>query len=210
MSLLNSYTHVFTDPNSNNLAAIRAYKKAGFIKANDQPVEREVWMVQQIKKVPHTLDKNTTVSELLNNLSEQVNKLYGYVTMPGDNFGEPAINSGPCGPFANAFFKIWNQKFAEKVHIVFIMVKNSDECWHVAIRLPNGLIFDGGLGVHDELMYKDKFDIIDMLDYNLQLLEKHSGGLNRKYPRYCPDFSLDVVTNLIENCLDLIEKHYNE
>ena len=87
------------------------------------------------------------------------------------------------------------------------MVKNSDECWHVAIRLPNGLIFDGGLGVHDELMYKDKFDIIDMLDYDLQLLEKHSGGLNRKYPRYCPDFSIDDVTNLIENCLNLIKSN---
>lgn len=51
------------------------------------------------------------------------------------------------------------------------MVKSSDECWLVAIRLPNGLIFDGGLGVHDEIMYNDKFDIIDRFDYDLELLE---------------------------------------
>jgi hypothetical protein len=28
------------------------------------------------------------------------------------------------------------------------MIKNSDECWHVLIRLPNGLLYDGGHGIH--------------------------------------------------------------
>lgn len=200
-----SYTHVFTDPDNANIPAIRAYEKAGFIKASIQPVPGEVWMIRdQIKKL-----SVNGVTELLNDLAQKINTLYGYVSIPGDNFGEPAINSGPCGPFANAFYTLWNQKFTEKVHIVFIMVKNSDECWHVAIRLPNGLIFDGGLGVHDELMYKDKFDIIEMPDYDLQLLEKHSGGLNRKYPRYCPNFSIGQVEELISKYLDLIlEKEY--
>ncbi|HFE6594811.1 TPA: hypothetical protein ACIZAC_001923 [Legionella pneumophila] len=88
------------------------------------------------------------------------------------------------------------------------MVKNSDECWHILIRLPNGLLFDGGFGVHNEDRWnKDIFDIEDMLEYDLQLLEKHSGGLNRTYPRYCPNFSIDVITNLIHNHLDLIEKN---
>ena len=53
--------------------------------------------------------------DLLNELSDKINKRYGYVKIAGDNFDEPAINSGPCGPFANAFFKLWNLKFTEKV-----------------------------------------------------------------------------------------------
>ena len=73
-------------------------------------------------------DSNTkTLDTYLGELSGEINKLYGYVKIAGDNFGEPAINSGPCGPFANAFFKLWNLKFTEKVNIVFIMVKKSDE-----------------------------------------------------------------------------------
>jgi hypothetical protein len=57
---------------------------------------------------------NENVLKLLNKLSKEINELYGYVTIEGDNYGEPAINSGPCGPFANAFYKTWNQKFSEK------------------------------------------------------------------------------------------------
>ncbi len=148
----------------------------------------------------------TNVIYLLNNLSEEINKLYGFVDIEGDNFGEPAINSGPCGPFASVFYKVWNEKFSEKVNIAFIMVKNSDECWHVLIRLPNGMFFDGGCGIHDEGKYKDKFDIVNMVDYDIDRLEKYSYGLNRKYPRYCPDFSMEVVTDLIKKHLDIIEK----
>ncbi len=154
------------------------------------------------------MNAENNVLNTLNSLSKEINKLYGYVTIAGDNFGEPAINSGPCGPFANAFYKIWNQKFTEKVNIAFIMMKNSDECWHILIRLPNGLLFDGGFGVHNEDKWnKDTFDIEDMLEYDLQLLEKHSGGLNRTYPRCCPDFSIDVITNLIHKHLELVEKN---
>lgn len=129
----------------------------------------------------------------------------GYVEIPGDNFGEPAINSGPCGPFANAFLKLWNQKFSEKVHIVFIMVKNSDECWHVLVRLPNGLLYDGGYGVHSEEKYRGEYDIVDMIEYDIELLEKHSYGLDRTYPRYCPTFSIDVIEALIEKYLNQIK-----
>lgn len=108
------------------------------------------------------MNAENNVLNTLNSLSKEINKLYGYVNIAGDNFGEPAINSGPCGPFANAFYKIWNQKFTEKVNIAFIMVKNSDECWHILIRLPNGLLFDGGFGVHNEDKWnKDTFDVED-------------------------------------------------
>lgn len=149
---------------------------------------------------------NTKTISILNTLSSEINKCYGYVTIVGDNLGEPAINSGPCAPFANAFYHSWNQKFAEKAHIVFIMLKNSDECWHVLIRLPDKSLFDGGIGVHYESSWdKNKFFIEDMLIYDAELLEKRSGGLKRTYPRYCPDFSLEVVSNIIDEYLDLIK-----
>lgn len=143
--------------------------------------------------------------KLLTELSAEINKLYGQIKIEGDDFQTPAINAGPCGPFANAFFKLWNQKFTEKVNIVFIMVKNSDECWHVLIRLPDGSLFDGGYGVHGEEKYSGKFDIEDMLKYDIELLEKRSYGLDREYPRYCPNFSIDVISNLIQKYLDRME-----
>lgn len=151
--------------------------------------------------------ENNTISKLLNALSNEINRLYGYVTIAGDNFGEPAINSGPCGAFAYAFFKLWNQKFTEKVNIVFIMVKNSDECWHTLIRLPDGSLFDGGCGIHSEEKYHDKFTIEDMLTFDIDLLEKRAFGLQRDYPRYCPNFSIKVIENLIDRYLNIINKN---
>lgn len=153
------------------------------------------------------MNAGNNVSDLLNALSVEVNQLYGYVTTPGDNFGEPAINSGPCGPFANTFLKLWNQKFNKKIHIVFIMVKNSDECWHVLVRLPNRLLYDGGHGIHSEEKYGDKFDIVDMIEYDIELLEKYSYGLERTYPRYCPHFSKNAIETIIRKYLNLIQKN---
>lgn len=42
------YTHAFADPNSANIAAIRAYEKAGFkiIKGSIDP--KEVWMIKEL------------------------------------------------------------------------------------------------------------------------------------------------------------------
>jgi hypothetical protein len=148
---------------------------------------------------------NNTVTEALNELSNEINKLYGYVKIAGDNFGEPSINSGPCGAFAHLFYQLWNQKFKEKVNIVFIMMKDSDECWHIAIRLPNGFLFDGGCGVYTEEKYSVKFNVEDMLIYDLKILEKRSYGLNRNYPRYCPNFSAEVIKNLIAKYLAKIK-----
>lgn len=152
------------------------------------------------------MNAKNNISFLLNSLSNEINKLYGFVDIPGDNFGEPAINSGPCGAFAYAFYTLWNQRFSGKVNIVFIMVKNSDECWHVLIRLPNGLLFDGGHGVHSEDKW-GKFNIEDMLTYDHELLEKYSYGLNRVYPRYCPTFSAHAIEKMINKYLNLIEKN---
>lgn len=144
--------------------------------------------------------QDTTIYEL-NRLSNDMNDLYGYVNIPGENFGEPAINSGPCAPFAKIFFDCWNKRFSEKVNIVFIMIKNSDECWHVLIRLPNRQLFDGGFGLHDDSKYIDQFDIEDMLTFDINLLEQRSYGMDRAYPRYCPDFSVTAVKDIIEKHL---------
>lgn len=42
-----SYTHVFVDPESANIAAIRAYEKAGFRKFTEQPDVGEIWMIRE-------------------------------------------------------------------------------------------------------------------------------------------------------------------
>lgn len=137
----------------------------------------------------------------LNNLSREINALYGYVNVAGDNFGEPAINSGPCAPFAKVFYECWNARFTNKVNIVFVMIKNTDECWHVIIRLPNGMLFDGGFGVHSENKYSDKLQIVDMKLYDEDTLEKYAYGLGRKYPRYCPNFSIGDIKAIIDKHL---------
>ncbi len=41
------YSHVFTDPVCTNIAAIRAYEKAGFNKANEQPDTAVVWLIRE-------------------------------------------------------------------------------------------------------------------------------------------------------------------
>lgn len=153
------------------------------------------------------MNVENNVSNLLNALSDEINQLYGYVKIPGDNFSEPAINSGPCGPFANSFFRLWNEIFTARVNIVFIMVKNSDECWHILIRLPNRLLYDGGHGVHREEEYSGKFDIVDMVEYDIKFLEKNSYGINRIYPRYCPNFSINTIEGIIIKYLNLIQKN---
>jgi hypothetical protein len=147
------------------------------------------------------------VLSILNRLSYAINQEYGFCEEMGDCFNEPAINLGPCGPFANAFYHCWNRRFNDAAHIVFVMVKNTNECWHVVIRLPNGFLFDGGIGIHEDSHYnKDKFSIEDMVQYDLTLLDERSYGLNRKYPRYCPRFDLGSITQIIEMHLAEIHK----
>lgn len=102
----------------------------------------------------HQLNYNQ-VNPVLNALSTEINQLYGFVNIEGENFGEPSINSGPCGPVAQLFFELWNQKFKDKVNIVFIWTKDKTECWHILIRLPTRQLFDGGYGVHDEAKYQN-------------------------------------------------------
>lgn len=139
---------------------------------------------------------------LLNQLSSEINKLYGYVKHQGENLGEPAINSGPCGPFAYEFALLWNTHMALSCKIAFLIQAN-EECWHIVVRLPNGKLFDGGVGVHDRTRYKDKkLRLVVMDSFDINLLERYAYGLDRTYPTYCPDFSLEKITCVISNYLE--------
>jgi len=127
----------------------------------------------------------------LNKLASKINAWLGF------HEGIPRINYGPCGVFAYEFMHAWNQKFTEKVHIVFILTQDEVECDHVLVRLPTGELFDGGLGIHHDETYLGKFKIIDMEVYQHELLEKWSYGLDRTYPRFCPNFDRDKMKELI-------------
>lgn len=127
----------------------------------------------------------------LDDLKNDINALLGF------HEDTPRINYGPCGIFAKLFFDAWNERFEKKAHIVFIMTSNRDECWHIAVRLPTGELYDGGIGVHFEDVYRDKYVIDEMLQYDHDLLEKWSYGLERNYPRFCPNFDRSAVALLI-------------
>lgn len=152
------------------------------------------------EKAAYHLDK--TQSGILDDLKNEINALYGF-----DN-GAPRINSGPCGRFANTFYEEWNERFADSVSISFIMSADSSECYHVLTKLPNGDYFDGGNGIltKKELYkgYEQGMYIIDMLEYDHELLNEMSYGLDRDYER-CPNYSDEKTRSIIEKHLDLLE-----
>ena len=135
---------------------------------------------------------------ILNGLKIEINQLLGY------HEDIPRINYGPCGVFAHLFYEAWNNRFAEKVHICFVMTLPRDECDHVLIRLPWGELYDGGIGVHTDQIHRPKFVIDDMLDYEHSTLEKWSYGLDRTYPRFCPNWDKQAVSEIINKYMDRI------
>lgn len=140
------------------------------------------------------------VYETLAQIKDEINHVYGF----HDNI--PRINYGPCGVFAKLFYDKWNTLFSDKCHICFILTHNKDECDHVAIRLPSGELYDGGIGVHDENEHTPQFIIEDMLNYDGNLLDKWSYGLDRTYPRFCPNFDRSLVENIISTKLTALFK----
>lgn len=129
---------------------------------------------------------------VLNQLASKINDWLGF------HEGIPRINYGPCGFFAYEFMFAWNQKFQEKVIIVFILTQDETECDHVLVRLPTGELFDGGIGVHHDDTYIEKFKIVDMEIYQHELLEKWSYGLDRTYSHFCPNFDRSKMKRIIE------------
>ncbi|WP_225971783.1 hypothetical protein [Paraphotobacterium marinum] len=54
-------------------------------------------------------------------MSAKINERFGYVSHAEEKSDAPAINSGPCGPFVNEFYKAWNARFKNRVKIAFVM-----------------------------------------------------------------------------------------
>jgi hypothetical protein len=138
------------------------------------------------------------LSVVLEDLKNAINQLLGF------HEDTPRINYGPCGVFAQLFFEAWNNRFSEKAHICFIMTLSRDECYHIVIRLPSGELFDGGIGIHSDNTYLPKYLIDEMMVFDRDTLEKWSYGLDRTYPRFCPDFDKNTVNKLINTHLERI------
>lgn len=138
--------------------------------------------------------------EILENIKNEINHEYGF------HNEIPRINHGPCGVFAKIFYDKWNELFDNKCHICFILTYDRDECDHIAIRLPSGEIYDGGVGIHTENEYSGKFLIEDMINFDENLLDKWSYGLDRAYPRFCPDFNREFVKNVVHSNLNNLFK----
>ena len=146
------------------------------------------------------IDKN--IIKCLNKLSEDINHLYGFIHIKKDEDPIAAINNGPCGAFANEFYIEWNLRFSNQVKIAFIMNKIPLESTHVLTKLPNENLFDGGVGIHNNEIYKKKdFTIMTMDKYDIKTLDKYSWGINKIHP-HCPGFSITKISSLITKCLD--------
>ena len=82
-------------------------------------------------------------------------------------------------------------------------------CNHVLVRLPDGSYYDGGGGVvpGETLLrqFGPKDRIEEMVEFNLELLDKRSYGLNRSYG-LCPNYSDETTARIIEKHLTLLPK----
>ena len=141
--------------------------------------------------------------KVLRDLKDEINAHYGFKD------GGPRINSGPCGRFAYLFYQKWNKTFTTKVVISFVMSADSSECYHVLIKLPNNHYYDGGNGElkRSELLkrYQEETYIVDMIEFDFELLNEMSYGLDRQYDR-CPNYSDEVTTEIIEKHLNRIKR----
>ena len=139
---------------------------------------------------------------VLNGLRNEVNLNYGYLE------GWPRVNRGPCGRFAKAFREQWNTRFKHKINIAFIM-KPDGGCDHVLVKLPDGSYFDGGSGVIPGATLLREFRLGDrieeMVEFDLELLDKRSYGLGRSY-ELCPNYSDETTAKIIAKHLAILPK----
>ena len=159
----------------------------------------DVVIEPQIVSTITSIRKKGQIKQTLSKLKDSINEHYGLYE------GAPCVNSGPCGNFANLFYQKWNKRFDEKVSISFIMSADSSECYHVLIKLPDNDYYDGGNGIltrkYITKAYEDGMYIIDMFEYDLELLDEKSYGLVREYPR-CPNYSAEETAQIIDIHLD--------
>ncbi|MCH9757058.1 MAG: acetyltransferase [Gammaproteobacteria bacterium] len=176
---------VVVDPLKSNKHAIQFFKRNQFELLSFEDSQEHTLMIKHLSKI----------DILLTQLKNDINNLLGF------HDETPCINYGPCGVFAKLFFDCWNKFCDEKVHICFIMTLDNSECYHIAIRLPNGELYDGGIGIHSDALYPRKYQVNDMLEYDHKLLEKWAYGLDRAYPRFCPNFDKQKIAKLIEQTI---------
>ncbi len=139
-----------------------------------------------------------TKSEVLNLLSAQINDLYGYE-------GEiPRINYGPCGIFSYLFYKEWKKRFEEKLWFCFAITKDLEECDHIFLLFEDGIVFDGGTGTHSFSDY-DRFFVVIMKRFDLDLLDRMAYGLDRTFPRFCPAFDIKLTKKKIQETLEFLK-----
>lgn len=154
--------------------------------------------------VPVAISKKPSkdVVRILTELKDSVNSSFGY------HEGYPAINSGPCGRFAQLFYHSWNERFDQKVHISFMMSPDSLECLHVLINLGDDRYYDGGNGIMKKnwmlKRYEEGCYLIEMKEYDEELLDEMAYGLIREYPR-CPAYDDELLQTLINEHLDRLK-----
>tara|TARA_B110000444_G_C18843104_1_gene600125 strand:- start:294 stop:1496 length:1203 start_codon:yes stop_codon:yes gene_type:complete len=165
-------------------------------------------LISENLDVKKLVKKNIIIDEKvinsLNNLSKAINEKFGIFYTKARKEVNYSINNGPCGPFANEFYIQWNLRFYNQVKIAFVMNQVPFESKHVLIKLTNGDLFDGGLGVHKHNFYEEKnLKVIVMEKYDLEILNKYAWGLDRKY-LHCHNFSKKELKSLIVKYLDNI------
>ena len=138
----------------------------------------------------------------LDQLRDEINASYGF------RDGVPRINLGPCGRFARDFREQWNARFPEKVNIAFVMSQDGATCHHILVKLPEGNYYDGGNGVMAAKKLLELYPnshIDEMIEFDLELLDKRSYGLGRSYP-VCANYSDALTNKLIRHYLERLAK----
>ena len=76
---------------------------------DDSNISTVTITVASVNDAPVATDVNIQIDEkiinLLNKLSQSICNLYGFSFAESSGINVPSINLGPCGPFANEFYK---------------------------------------------------------------------------------------------------------
>lgn len=129
-----SYTHAFADPESTNLAAIRAYEKAGFKKINEQPNTGETWMISNL------IDESTSnIKEALIWITNIIQKHNIPFQIVG---GLAAIAYGSKRPLADIDIEIPEDSFVKiqdevSSYITFGPTQYKSEGWDLLLMTLN-------------------------------------------------------------------------
>lgn len=91
------------------------------------------------------------------------------------------------------------------------MCADGTACHHVLIKLPDGNYFDGGYGVLRSRTYLKQYldgtRIEEMIDFDLERLDRWSYGLKREYG-LCPNYSDKTTARIIKRHLAMLPKEW--